>query len=98
MDNNELIQLIRDKQWDDVIENILSCDDNEVFKFALSQKDCPEIIILDLWQALDPDVRILVAKHPNTPMSVLKSMVHSDNDPKVRRIASKSYHMRRRSD
>lgn len=98
MDSYELKKLIRDKLWNEVSDSILSSDDTEVFKLALKQNDCPESIILDLWQAIDPTVRALVAKHPNTPMSVLKKMVQSDNDPEVKRIASKSYHLRRRSE
>jgi chemotaxis response regulator CheB len=77
---------------------VLDTDDNDIFKLALQQESCPEDIILDLWQALDPEVRLLVAKHPNTPMPVLMRMVQNDKDPEVRKHASISYHTRRKDE
>lgn len=98
MDKREVMRQIQERLWDEVSETILDCDDNEIFKLALQQESCPEDIILDLWQALDPEVRLLVAKHPNTPMHVLKEMIQSDKDPEIRKYASKSYHERRRGE
>lgn len=98
MDCDDVKQLIKDKKWDLVSDTILLCNESEAFVYALKQEDCPAKIILDLWKALDPTVRLLVAKHNNTPMSIIKKMVESDTDSSVRKAAAIAYYNRRKSE
>lgn len=98
MDLATLKQLVKKNHWDEIVEDFPYYRDPDLYSYLLKQNECPVDIILDLWLSKHSKIRILVAKHPNTPVSVLRKMIETDADEEVRKIASLSYYKRKKNE
>lgn len=67
----------------DLESEVMLSNNPNIFLLALGRKDCPTSTIINLMQCPDDRVRLKIAKHPNTPKSVLQRYLNDKNQKVV---------------
>ncbi len=73
-------RLLSQKFDEDLVLEVTRSNSPDVFLAALKRADCPVGLLVDLFQARSPKVRLAVALHPGTPLRVLRLMSKDANE------------------